>query len=92
MTILDSIYESYLMGDLSVEPTNVWIGNRPEYAALVRDFGLNEEQAGKLQDLLLETVDGEGKNYFVAGFKLAMEMMNDVSARANADSQENGEE
>lgn len=87
MSILDTIYESYLTGDLSVQPESLWIGNRPEYAELVKEFGLDQSQADKLENLLLDTVDGEGKNYFSAGFRLAMEMMSEVSAKSEVNSE-----
>ena len=86
MSILDTIFESYLTGDLSVQPESLWIEERPEFAELVEKFDLNAEQTSELQDLLLDTVDGEGKNYFSAGFRLAMEMMSDVSAKSEINS------
>lgn len=88
MSILDTIYESYLTGDLSVQPESLWIGNRPEYAELVKEFGLDQSQADKLENLLLDTVDGEGKNYFSAGFKLAVEFMSEITAKSEIGSEE----
>lgn len=82
MSILDTIYESYLTGDLSVQPESLWIGERPEFAELVEKFGLSSEQTSELKDLLLDVVDSEGKKYFSAGFKLAVEMMSEVSAKS----------
>lgn len=84
MSILDTIFESYLTGDLSVQPESLWIEERPEFAKAVEKFGLNEEQKNELQDLLLDTVDGAGKNYFSAGFKLATEMMSEMLAKSES--------
>lgn len=86
MSILDAIFESYLTGDLSVQPESLWIEERPEFAKVVEKFGLNEEQTSELQDLLLNTVDGAGKNYFSAGFRLAMEMMSEMLAKSESNS------
>lgn len=43
MSILDTIYESYLTGDLSIQPESLWIEERLEFAELVEKFGLNSE-------------------------------------------------
>lgn len=87
MSILDAIFEFYLTGDLPVQPENLCTEYRPKLLKLVEKFNLNEEQASDLDDFLIDTVDSEGKKYFYAGFKLAMELMSEVSAKSEINSE-----
>lgn len=84
MSILDTIFESYLAGDLSVQPESVWVEERQEFLKLAEKFKLNAEQTSELKDLLLDVVDSEGKKYFSAGFRLAVEMMSEMLAKSDS--------
>lgn len=80
MSIIDKIYEAFIIGELSIQPESPLPKNRTEISELERCFNLTAEQSEALEEFLLDIADDYGRKMFKAGFKIANEMPNEFSA------------
>lgn len=81
MTVMEKIYESFITGELSIQPDAAPMKNRAEIADLEGRLGLTAEQSEELEGLLLDIAGDYGREMFKAGFALAKEMSDELSAR-----------
>lgn len=80
MSVLEKIYESFIAGELSIQPGSAPIKNRAEIAELEGRLGLTAEQSEELEGILLDIAGDYGQEMFKAGFSLGKEMYDELSA------------
>ncbi|MDE6728535.1 MAG: hypothetical protein K2J80_11450 [Oscillospiraceae bacterium] len=88
MSILETIYDSYMSCELSLQPEVVGSHISEKISEIVKLCDMNSEQASKFEDMLFDILDYDGKNMFFAGFKVASQLAEEISEkRKNADEQ-----
>lgn len=78
MSVLDKIYESFIAGELSIQPESAPIKKRAEISELEERLGLTAEQSDELEGLMLDIAGDYGREMFKAGFALAKEMSDEL--------------
>lgn len=74
MSVFEKIYEAFIAGELSIQPSMPLKENRDAIVGLEHRLGLSEEQRDELRDLVLEIAEDYGKKMFKAGFVLSQEL------------------
>lgn len=89
MDILEKIYEAYIAGDLNIKLKSQDADERKAFKKFITKCGeLTEEQALDLEELLLDTIDRRSKEMFFAGFRLAVEFINEISTKSETNGKE----
>lgn len=75
MSVFEKIYEAFIAGELSIQPSMPLKENRDAIVGLEHRLGLSsDEQRDELRDLVLEIAEDYGKKMFKAGLVLSQEL------------------
>ncbi len=88
MSILETIYESYIEGELNIKPDCTNPGIRQKIEEFEKQYNMTPEQAEEFERLLFDIFDRYEKKMFFAGFKVASQLADELSEKPkNADEQ-----